>query len=122
MIQQQSRVAVADNTGARELQCIRVLGGSKRRYARIGDLFVASVKEATPTANVKKKEVVKAILVRSKAAVRRSDGTVLRFDENAAVIVDANGAPRGTRVFGPIAREIRDSGYTKVISLAPEVL
>ncbi len=122
MIQQESRVRVADNSGAKEILCIRVLGGSGRRYARIGDLFVASVKVATPNSNVKKKEVVKAVLVRSVNPIKRKDGTVIRFDENAAVIVDANRQPRGTRIFGPIAREMRGKKYSKIISMAPEVL
>lgn len=122
MIQQESRVRVADNSGAKELLCIRVLGDSGRRYARIGDLFVASVKVATPNSNVKKKEVVKAVLVRSQNPIKRKDGTVIRFDENAAVIVDANRQPRGTRIFGPIAREMRGKRFSKIISMAPEVL
>lgn len=122
MIQQESRVRVADNSGAKELLCIRVLGGSGRRYARIGDLFVASVKVATPNSTVKKKEVVKAVLVRSQNPIKRKDGTVIRFDENAAVIVDANRQPRGTRIFGPIAREMRGKRFSKIISMAPEVL
>ncbi len=122
MIQQESKMKVADNSGARQIQCIRVLGGSKRRYARIGDVFVASVKTATPGAAVKKKDVVRAVLVRSNHITRREDGSTIRFDENAAVIVDANNLPRGTRVFGPIARELRDKKFTKIISLAPEVL
>lgn len=122
MIQQQSRVRVADNSGAKELLCIRVLGGSGRRYAGIGDVFVASVKSATPGATVKKKEVVRAVLVRSKKATKRKDGTTLRFDENAAVVIDKANLPRGTRIFGPIARELRGRRYSKIISLAPEVL
>lgn len=122
MIQQESRVRVADNSGAKELLCIRVLGGSRRRYAKIGDIFVASVKSATPGATVKKKEVVQAVLVRSRAIINRPDGSTIRFDENAAVIIDKNRLPRGTRIFGPIARELRDKRYTKIISLAPEVL
>lgn len=122
MIQQESRVRVADNSGAKEILCIRVLGGSGRRYARIGDLFVASVKVATPNSTVKKKEVVKAVLVRSQNPIKRKDGTVIRFDENAAVIVDANRQPRGTRIFGPIAREMRGKRFSKIISMAPEVL
>ena len=122
MIQQESRVKVADNSGAKELLCIRVLGGSRRRYAKIGDVFVASVKSASPSGAVKKKEVVKAVLVRSTDIIRRNDGSTLRFDENAAVIIDANKNPRGTRIFGPIARELRDKQYTRIISLAPEVL
>ncbi|MEX0932021.1 MAG: 50S ribosomal protein L14 [Candidatus Saccharimonadales bacterium] len=122
MIQQESRIKVADNTGAKEIQCIRVLGGSGRRYARVGDVFVASVKQAVPGGTVKKKEVVRAILVRSRQPVRRKDGTTVRFDDNAAVIIDANNNPRGTRVFGPIAREVRDTASTRIVSMAPEVL
>ena len=122
MITQETRVRVADNSGAKELLCIRVLGGTGRRYARIGDIFVASVKSATPGATVKKKEVVRAVLVRSKALTKRKDGSTVRFDENAAVVIDKNGIPRGTRIFGPIARELREKRYSKIISLAPEVL
>ncbi|MFC4335740.1 50S ribosomal protein L14 [Salininema proteolyticum] len=121
MIQQESRLKVADNTGARELLCIRVLGGSGRRYAGIGDEIVAAVKEATPGAGVKKGDVVKAVIVRTKKERRRPDGTYIKFDENAAVLVK-DGEPRGTRIFGPVARELRDKQYMKVISLAPEVL
>lgn len=122
MIQQESKLKVADNSGARQIQCIKVLGGSRRRYAKLGDVFVASVKEATPSAGVKKKEVVRAVLVRSTRTTTRPDGSTIRFDENAAVVIDGNGQPRGTRVFGPIARELRDAKYNKIISLAPEVL
>ncbi len=122
MIQQESKLKVADNSGARQIQCIKVLGGSRRRYASLGDVFVASVKEATPGANVKKKEVVKAVLVRSTKTTTRPDGSTIKFDENAAVIIDGNGQPRGTRVFGPIARELRDAKFNRIISLAPEVL
>jgi large subunit ribosomal protein L14 len=122
MIQNQTRLKVADNTGAKELYCIKVLGGSRARYARIGDLITCSVKEARPGGVVKKKEVVRAVVVRQKRDIKRKDGTVLRFDENAAVIVDAKGEPKGTRIFGPVARELRDKGYMKIISLAPEVL
>lgn len=122
MIQQESKLKVADNSGARQIQCIKVLGGSRRRYAKLGDVFVASVKEATPGAGVKKKEVVRAVLVRSTKTTTRPDGSTIRFDENAAVIIDGGGQPRGTRVFGPIARELRDAKYNKIISLAPEVL
>jgi len=123
MIQQESRLAVADNTGAREILCIRVLGGSRRRYARVGDIIVASVKQATPTATVKKGEVVRAVVVRTKKSVSRSDGTTIRFDDNAAVILDSTtSSPRGTRIFGPVARELRDKGYMRIVSLAPEVL
>ena len=122
MIQQESRLKVADNTGAKELLTIRVKGGSTRRYAAIGDEIVATVKSATPTGNVKKGEVVRAVIVRTKRALRRSDGSYIRFDENAAVIVDDNHNPRGTRIFGPVARELRERGYMRIVSLAPEVL
>ena len=122
MIQQESRLKVADNTGAKELLCIRVLGGSKRRYANIGDIIVASVKDATPGGVVKKGDVVKAVVVRSVKGVRRDDGTYIRFDENAAVIIKEDKNPKGTRIFGPVARELRDKDYMKILSLAPEVL
>ena len=122
MIQQESMLRVADNTGAKELMCIRVLGGSGRRYANIGDVVVASVKKAAPGGVVKKGEVVKAVIVRSVKGVRRADGTYIRFDENAAVIINADKNPKGTRIFGPVARELRDAGYTKILSLAPESL
>ena len=122
MLQQESRVKVADNTGAKELLTIRVLGGSGRRYAGIGDLIVASVKDAIPGGNVKKGEVVKAVIVRTVKETRRADGSYIKFDENAAVIVKADGEPRGTRIFGPVARELRDGGFMKIVSLAPEVL
>jgi len=123
MIQQESRLAVADNTGAREILCIRVLGGSRRRYASIGDVIVASVKQATPTSSVKKGEVVQAVIVRTKKSLSRSDGSTIRFDDNAAVILDpVTKSPRGTRIFGPVARELRDKGYMRIVSLAPEVL
>ncbi|MDP4038920.1 MAG: 50S ribosomal protein L14 [bacterium] len=122
MIQSQTRLKVADNTGARELMCIKVLGGSKRRYARVGDMIVASVKVANPNGIVKKKEVVRAVIVRMKKETMRSDGSTIRFDENAAVIIDNTKLPRGTRIFGPVTRELRDKGYMKIISLAPEVL
>src|SRR5690606_2873470 len=122
MIQQESRLRVADNTGAKELLCIRVLGGSHRRYARIGDVIVASVKEATPGGVVKKGDVVKAVVVRTKKATRRPDGTTIRFDENAAVIINEQGNPRGTRIFGPVARELRERDFMRIVSLAPEVL
>ena len=122
MVQQQSRLKVADNTGARELMCIRCLGGSHRKYAEIGDVIVASVKSATPGGVVKKGEVVKAVIVRSKKGARRPDGSYVKFDENAAVIINKDGNPRGTRVFGPVARELRDKGYMKIVSLAPEVI
>jgi large subunit ribosomal protein L14 len=122
MIQQESRLKVADNSGARELLCIRALGGSGRRYAGIGDVVTASVKLANPGAAVKKKEVVKAVVVRTRQPILRPDGTVVRFDDNAAVLIDSGGNPRGTRIFGPVARELREGGYMKIISLAPEVL
>lgn len=122
MIQQQSRLTVADNTGAKEIMCIRALGGSFRRYANIGDIIVASVKSATPGGQVKKGDVVKAVVVRSKKGLRRPDGSYIKFDENAAVIIKDDKTPRGTRIFGPVARELRDRDYMKIISLAPEVL
>ncbi|HIZ55727.1 MAG TPA: 50S ribosomal protein L14 [Firmicutes bacterium] len=122
MVQMQTHLKVADNTGAKELMCIRVLGGSRRRYANIGDVVVASVKKATPGGVVKKGEVVKAVIVRSAKGTRRDDGTYIRFDENAAVIIKEDKTPRGTRIFGPVARELRDKEYMKILSLAPEVL
>ena len=122
MIQQQSYLKVADNTGAKEMMCIRVLGGTGRRYANIGDVIVASVKKATPGGGVKKGDVVKAVVVRSCKGLRREDGTYIRFDENAAVIIKEDKNPRGTRIFGPIARELREKDYLKILSLAPEVL
>jgi large subunit ribosomal protein L14 len=123
MIQQESRLKVADNTGGRELLVIRVLGGSRRRYGRIGDVVVATVKSATPHSAVSKSDVVRAVIVRTAKEFRRDDGSYIKFDENAAVILDADGVnPRGTRIFGPVARELRDRGYTKIASLAPEVL
>lgn len=122
MIQQESWLKVADNTGARELLCIRVLGGSGRHYAGIGDVVVASVKEAIPGGTVKKGDVVKAVIVRAKKETRRPDGSYIRFDENAAVIIKNDNEPRGTRIFGPVARELRDRRFMKIISLAPEVL
>lgn len=123
MIQQETRLKVADNTGAQELLCIRVLGGSRRRYGYIGDSIIATVKSATPTASVKKGEVVRAVIVRVAREYRRSDGSYIRFDDNAAVILDASAVnPRGTRIFGPVARELREKGYMKIVSLAPEVL
>ena len=122
MVQQQSRLKVADNTGARELMCIRCLGGSHRKYAEIGDIIIASVKCATPGGVVKKGEVVKAVVVRSKKGARRPDGSYVKFDENAAVIIREDGTPKGTRIFGPVARELRDKNYLKILSLAPEVL
>ena len=122
MIQQQSRLNVGDNTGAKEIMCIRVLGGSFRRYANIGDIIVASVKSATPGGQVKKGDVVKAVVVRSKKGLSRPDGSYIRFDENAAVIIKEDKTPRGTRIFGPVARELREKDFMKIISLAPEVL
>lgn len=123
MIQQETRLKIADNTGAQEILCIRVLGGSSRRYGAIGDTIVATVKSSTPTASVKKGEVVRAVIVRVTKEYRRSDGSYIRFDDNAAVILDAQGVnPRGTRIFGPVARELREKGFMKIVSLAPEVL
>lgn len=122
MIQQESRLKVADNTGARELLCIRVLGGSSRRYAGVGDVIVGTVKEATPGGSIKKGEVVRAVVVRTKKESRRNDGTYIRFDDNACVIIDPNRQPRGTRIFGPVARELRDERFMRIVSLAPEVL
>ena len=122
MVQQQTYLKVADNTGAKELMCIRVLGGSGRRYANIGDVVVASVKKAAPGGVVKKGDVVKAVIVRSVKGLRRADGTYIRFDENAAVIIRDDKTPKGTRIFGPVARELRDKDYLKILSLSPEVL
>ena len=122
MIQQESRLKVADNSGAKEVLCIRVLGGSKRRYARVGDTIVVSVKSAIPGGNVKKGEVSKAVVVRTSKEYRRPDGSYIRFDENAAVLLNAQGEPRGTRIFGPVARELRDKQFMRIVSLAPEVL
>lgn len=122
MIQPQSRLKAADNSGAKELMCIKVLGGSFRKFANIGDVIVCSVKTAAPGGAVKKGEVVKAVIVRTKKGIRRDDGTYIRFDDNAAVIINTNKEPRGTRIFGPIARELREKNYMKIISLAPEVL
>ncbi len=122
MIQMQTRMKVADNTGAKELMCIRVLGGTRRKYANIGDVVVASVKKASPGGTVKKGDVVKAVIVRSATGIRRDDGTYIRFDENAAVIIKEDKNPRGTRIFGPVSRELRDKDYMKILSLAPEVL
>jgi large subunit ribosomal protein L14 len=122
VIQQESRIRVADNTGARSLLCIRVLGGSKRRSAGVGDVVVASVKEAIPGGAVKKGDVVRAVVVRTRKETRRDDGSYIRFGENAGVLINPDGAPRGTRIFGPVARELREKGYTRIISLAPEVL
>ena len=122
MVQQQSILKVADNTGAKEIMCIRCLGGSYRKYARVGDIIVASVKSATPGGVVKKGDVVKAVVVRTKKPIRRADGSYVRFDENAAVIIKEDKNPKGTRIFGPVARELRDGDYMKILSLAPEVL
>lgn len=122
MIQQETRLKVADNTGAKEIYCIRVLGGSKRRYASIGDIIIASVKNATPLSSVKEGEVVQAVVVRTAKEYGRPDGSYIKFDENAAVILDANRNPMGTRIFGPVARELRERGFMKIVSLAPEVL
>lgn len=122
MIQQESRLKVADNSGAREVLCMRVLGGSGRRYAGIGDIFVGTVKEAIPGGTIKKGDVVRAVVVRTRKEKRRPDGTYIRFDENACVIIDQNEQPRGTRIFGPVARELRDRRFMRIVSLAPEVL
>ena len=122
MLQQESYLKVADNTGAKEIKCIRVLGGSKRKYGNIGDVIVASVRKASPNGTVKKGEVVKAVIVRTKRGVRRNDGTYVRFDENAAVLIKEDKNPKGTRIFGPVARELRDKEYMKILSLAPEVI
>ena len=122
MVQQESRLRAADNTGAKELLCIRVMGGSTRRYARIGDIIVASIKDATPGGVVKKGDVVKAVVVRTVKSIRRPDGSYIKFDENAAVIIRDDKTPRGTRIFGPVARELRDKQFMKIVSLAPEVL
>jgi len=122
MIQQESYLDVADNTGAKRVQCLKVLGGSKRRYAYVGDVIVCSVKESDPEASVKKGEVIKVVIVRTKSTISRSDGSKLRFDSNSCVVIDDKGNPRGTRVFGPVAREARDKGYAKIGSLAPEVI
>ncbi len=122
MIQQESRLRVADNSGAKEILCIRVLGGTKKRYARIGDRIIASVKTADPSANVKKGDVVRAVVVRTRKEGRRPDGSYIRFDDNAAVLISPEGEPRATRIFGPVARELRERGFMKIVSLAPEVL
>ena len=122
MIQEESYLKVADNTGAKEIKCIRVLGGSKRKFGNIGDVIVASVRKATPGGTVKKGEVVRAVIVRTCKGVRRADGTYVRFDENAAVLIKDDKNPRGTRIFGPVARELRDKEYMKILSLAPEVI
>ena len=122
MIQQESRLVVCDNSGAKEILCIRVLGGTRRRYAKIGDTIVATVKTANPSGNVKRKQVIKAVIVRTTYAIHRKDGTTLRFDENAAVVIDEGKKPKGTRIFGQVPRELRELGFSKIISLAPEVL
>lgn len=122
MIQQESRLKVADNSGAKSILCIRVLGGTRRRYAHVGDVIVATVKDANPAGNIKKKSVVKAVVVRTTNAIKRKDGSTIRFDENAAVIIGDDKLPKATRVFGPVPRELRERGYMKIISLAPEVL
>ncbi len=122
MIQIQTRLKVADNSGAKEIQCIKVLGGSKKRYGKIGDVIVASVKDAIPDSNVKKGSVIKAVIVRTKKEMRRSDGTYIKFDDNAAVLINKNNEPLGTRVFGPVARDLRSRGFVKIVSMAPEVL
>lgn len=122
MIQMRTRLDVADNTGARSVMCIKVLGGSRRKYASVGDVIVVTVKEATPTSKVKKGEVLKAVIVRTRRELNRNDGTYIRFDTNSAVLINAQNEPIGTRIFGPVARELRASGFTKIISLAPEVL
>lgn len=122
MIQQESRLTVCDNSGAKEILCIRVLGGTRRRYARVGDIIVATVKEANPTGTVKKKSVVRAVVVRTQKEIRRKDGSTIKFDDNAAVIIGDDKQPRATRIFGPVPRELRDQGYSKIVSLAPEVL
>lgn len=122
MIQQESRLTVCDNSGAKEILCIRVLGGTRRRYAGVGDIIVASVKQANPAGQVKKKSIVKAVVVRTQKEIRRRDGSTIKFDDNAAVIIGDDKQPRATRIFGPVPRELRDLGYSKIISLAPEVL
>ncbi len=122
MIQQETRLGVCDNSGAKEILCIRVLGGTRRRYAGVGDIIVATVKQASTTGTVKKKSVVRAVVVRTRNQIRRKDGSTIKFDDNAAVIIDEAKLPRGTRIFGPVPRELRDMGYAKIISLAPEVL
>ncbi len=122
MIQQESRLIVCDNSGAKEILCIRVLGGTRRRYARVGDIITATVKQASPNGNVKKKSVVRAVVVRTREQIRRKDGSTIKFDDNAAVIIGDDKNPKATRIFGPVPRELRDMGYAKIISLAPEVL
>lgn len=122
MIQQESRLVVCDNSGAKEILCIRVLGGTRRRYAKVGDIITATVKDANPSGNVKKKSVVKAVVVRTRKEIKRKDGSTIKFDDNAAVIIGDDKLPKATRIFGPVPRELRDMGYAKIISLAPEVL
>lgn len=122
MIQQESRLNICDNSGAKEILCIRVLGGTRRRYARVGDVIVATVKQANPQGNVKKKSVIRAVVVRTKNPIKRKDGSTIRFDDNAAVVIGDDKLPKATRIFGPVPRELRDLGYAKIISLAPEVL
>jgi large subunit ribosomal protein L14 len=122
MIQQETRLLVCDNSGAKEILCIRVLGGSRKRYAKVGDTIVATVKQATPNGQVKKKSVVRAVIVRTRNQIRRKDGSTIKFDDNAAVIIGDDKLPRATRIFGPVPRELRDQGYAKIVSLAPEVL
>lgn len=122
MIQQESRLTVCDNSGAKEILCIRVLGGTRRRYARVGDVIVATVKQASPTGTVKKKSVIKAVVVRTQYRINRKDGSTIKFDDNAAVVIDDDKNPKATRIFGPVPRELRDMGYSKIVSLAPEVL
>lgn len=122
MIQQETRLSVCDNSGAKEILCIRVLGGSRKRYARVGDVIVATVKQASPNGQVKKKSVIRAVIVRTRNQIRRKDGSTIKFDDNAAVVIGDDKLPRATRIFGPVPRELRDQGYAKIISLAPEVL
>ncbi|MGC1176722.1 MAG: 50S ribosomal protein L14 [Candidatus Saccharimonadales bacterium] len=122
MIQQESRLIVCDNSGAKEILCIRVLGGTRHRYANVGDIIVATVKQAAPNGTVKKKSVIRAVVVRTRNQIRRKDGSTIKFDDNAAVVIDENKQPRATRIFGPVPRELRDQGYAKIVSLAPEVL
>lgn len=122
MIQQESRLVVCDNSGAKEILCIRVLGGSRKRYAKVGDIIVATVKQASPNGQVKKKSVIRAVVVRTRNQIRRKDGSTIKFDDNAAVVIGDDKQPRATRIFGPVPRELRDQGYAKIVSLAPEVL
>ncbi len=122
MIQQESRLVVCDNSGAKEILCIRVLGGTRRRYAKVGDIITATVKDANPSGNVKKKSVIRAVVVRTRKEIKRKDGSTIKFDDNAAVIIGEDKLPKATRIFGPVPRELRDMGYAKIISLAPEVL